>query len=337
MQQLLEPIRLARFRFHLEAITPLQLPPYKGSTFRGAFGITLKDVVCVQRQLDRCQPCLLRMTCVYPYLFETPNFKPDASLLPPDGQAPQPFVLEPPLEETTRYEPGELLSFDIVLIGKALDYLPYVIFVFSEIGRKGVGKGRGRYRVRAVMVGGGRVEEWENGRMGEELIYDGATQMIHDPPIGYDRIHLDVDTIPGDKLALRFLTPTRMKEQGQFLRQPTFAQLIKHLLIRVSLLATYHCDITLDLDFKSLIAESQSIRTSESRMHWHDWERYSNRQQQKLPMHGMVGTISFAGNLAVFLPLLRMGEYIHLGAGTAFGLGRYRLHSTPVMPPSPRC
>jgi hypothetical protein len=29
MQHLLENIRLARFRFHPEAVTPLQLPPYK--------------------------------------------------------------------------------------------------------------------------------------------------------------------------------------------------------------------------------------------------------------------------------------------------------------------
>jgi CRISPR/Cas system endoribonuclease Cas6 (RAMP superfamily) len=50
----------------------------------------------------------------------------------------------------------------------------------------------------------------------------------------------------------------------------------------------------------------------------------------KLPMHGLLGTLSFAGHVASLLPMLRMGQYIHIGAGTAFGLGRYRLHTSPV-------
>ena len=47
-------------------------------------------------------------------------------------------------------------------------------------------------------------------------------------------------------------------------------------------------------------------------------------------MHGLVGTISFAGNLGAFLPVLRLGEYLHIGAGTAFGLGHYRLVTSPT-------
>jgi hypothetical protein len=59
-------------------------------------------------------------------------------------------------------------------------------------------------------------------------------------------------------------------------------------------------------------------------------ERYSNCHHQTLPLHGLLGTLSFAGHLAPFLPLLRMGQYVHIGAGTAFGLGRYRLHTSPI-------
>jgi len=40
-----------------------------------------------------------------------------------------------------------------------------------------------------------------------------------------------------------------------------------------------------------------------------------------------LGTISFVQNLAAFLPLLRLGESLHIGAGTAFGLGHYRLYT----------
>jgi hypothetical protein len=39
----LSKVRFARFRFHLKAQTPLCLPPYKGSTLRGGFGLTLNS------------------------------------------------------------------------------------------------------------------------------------------------------------------------------------------------------------------------------------------------------------------------------------------------------
>ena len=40
---------------------------------------------------------------------------------------------------------------------------------------------------------------------------------------------------------------------------------------------------------------------------------------------GVVGQITYCGNLQEFLPLRRLGEYIHVGKGTSFGLGKYAL------------
>ena len=39
-------IRYARFRLEVTATSQLRLPPYKGSTFREAFGHTFKLLVC---------------------------------------------------------------------------------------------------------------------------------------------------------------------------------------------------------------------------------------------------------------------------------------------------
>ncbi len=60
----LRKIRYARFRLEMTAVSRLKLPPYKGSTFRGAFGHTFKRLVCVKRDLD-CSTCLISDRCVY--------------------------------------------------------------------------------------------------------------------------------------------------------------------------------------------------------------------------------------------------------------------------------
>jgi hypothetical protein len=44
-----------------------------------------------------------------------------------------------------------------------------------------------------------------------------------------------------------------------------------------------------------------------------------------MKMGGFVGKVDYQGNLAEFVPLLKLGERIHVVKGTAFGLGRYEI------------
>jgi CRISPR/Cas system endoribonuclease Cas6 (RAMP superfamily) len=81
----------------------------------------------------------------------------------------------------------------------------------------------------------------------------------------------------------------------------------------------------LTLDFKSLIEKSQSIRVKKENLSWFDWERYSARQDTRMKMGGFVGSITFEGDFEPFLPFLLLGEQIHVGKGTSFGLGKYEI------------
>ncbi|MFQ5903237.1 MAG: CRISPR system precrRNA processing endoribonuclease RAMP protein Cas6 [Candidatus Binatia bacterium] len=56
---------------------------------------------------------------------------------------------------------------------------------------------------------------------------------------------------------------------------------------------------------------------------WHGWERYSARQDTRMKMGGFVGKVEYQGEVSGFIPLLRLGQRIHVGKGTGFGLGRY--------------
>ena len=137
--QELKKINFASFSFHIRATTELRLPPFKGSTLRGAFGIAFKDTVCVMDHRD-CDRCILRLKCCYPYIFDTPI--PDESARMHNyPSAPHPFVIEPPLETKTIYECGDPLIFGLTLIGKAVDYLPYFIYAFERLGERwGIGR-----------------------------------------------------------------------------------------------------------------------------------------------------------------------------------------------------
>ncbi len=144
-----------KFEFQLIPEEPIILPSYKGSTLRGGFGNAFKRVVCALKKND-CADCILKEKCVYSYIFETPPPS-DTKIMRKYISAPHPFIIEPPPERKRGYTPKDEITFGITLIGRAIDYLPYFIYTFDELGKMGIGKGRGRYelkRVKSLELGG---------------------------------------------------------------------------------------------------------------------------------------------------------------------------------------
>lgn len=330
----LKKFHLVRFELNLLAKDTLLLPPYKGSTFRGGFGHAFKRVACVLKDKE-CSECLLRSKCIYSYVFETPPPE-DTHILRKYPTAPHPFIIEPPLDTRRLYEPGEELKFGLVLIGRAIDYLPYFIYTFEELGRIGIGKGRGKYELREVRVEGRtRGGEGREGRTGE-VIYRGDTKTLSSKYrliTGHDLLVKEDSRIPhlGSRIILLFLTPTRLKYEESLTSELEFHILLRNLLRRISLLSYFHCGKRLEIDFRGMIEKARKIRTRDRELKWVDWERYSARQETRLKMGGFVGSITFEGELEEFLPVLRLGELVHVGKGTSFGLGQYRIESVEAL------
>lgn len=125
------------------------------------------------------------------------------------------------------------------------------------------------------------------------------------------------------RLSLSFITPTRLKFEGKLTPKLEFHILIRNLLRRISLLTYFHCGFDLKVNFKELIKLSENITIKSNNLSWFDWERYSTRQKSKMKMGGIIGTITYEGVLKEFIPILLLGEYLHVGKGTSFGLGKY--------------
>lgn len=89
-----------------------------------------------------------------------------------------------------------------------------------------------------------------------------------------------------------------------------------------------HCGIDSSVwDFKRLINKAQEVKATDRNLRWYDWERYSGRQEIKINMGGFVGRIAFTGDLTPFWPYLLLGEYVHVGKGSTFGMGKYEMLS----------
>ena len=126
-------------------------------------------------------------------------------------------------------------------------------------------------------------------------------------------------------MRLNFITPTRIKFGGKYTDNVEFSIIFRNLLRRISLLSYFHCNEELDLDYKGMIKKAEEVRTLEKDVRWIDIERYSTRQGRRMKIGGFVGEAFYEGELSPFLPFLRLGEFVHLGKGTSFGLGKYRI------------
>lgn len=126
-------------------------------------------------------------------------------------------------------------------------------------------------------------------------------------------------------ITLNFITPARIIVNEDLVVDLEFHHLIRSLLSRISTLSYFHHGKRMEIDFKGLIERASRIRAKERNTKWYDWERYSAKQDTKMKMGGFIGKVTFEGDLNEFLPFIRLGEIIHAGKGTSFGLGKYEI------------
>ncbi len=319
---------LTHYRLTLEALEPLHLSPLKGSALRGGFGHTFKRLVCAKSCGQYCQ---LGNACPYGYIFET-RPPADTEVLSTFSEIPRPFIITSPPDRRSHIPAGESLTFELTLVGRGSNFLPYFVLVFEELGRIGLGRTRGRYRLQTV-------DSYQPAKL---ITPKGLHADIFDTPIyraTLNEVYI-VDTLingsdiaayantwPTDRLTIEFITPTRLKHHDRWVQTgPPFQVLVKALLGRISSLSYFHGGFRLEADFRGLIdraAQVAIVATESAGIQWQDWVRFSGRQQQRIEMGGLVGRATYQGDLAEYLPLLALGEFVHVGKGTVFGNGQY--------------
>ncbi len=298
-------MQFARFAISLVTENSYGLPDFKGSTFRGKFGHVLKRTICVMSHRN-CEICELRERCAFPYLFETQNQRGES--------VPRPFVLEPPLTRRRFFLKDHPLHLNVVLVGRAIDYLPYFVYCFDRMGKEGIGQDRGRYRLERVAA----LDEMGN----KVQIYDRESQQLHNHFARFSLENFSQKLLP--HVTLSFLTATTITGGGKPVRELTFEILLRNILRRYRSLNYFHGDGEKH-DYPIDWEAAQAVEIVHQNLQVQHFKRYSNRQKRPVPLSGFTGDITYRGNLGKFYPWLKIGEYLHVGKGAVFGLGWYRM------------
>lgn len=131
---------------------------------------------------------------------------------------------------------------------------------------------------------------------------------------------------------LRWHTPLRVQKQGKPIFKPQHldsATLVRALLRR----QLQWCQLTQQTppDPHAQLQAASACTLDTRNMQWHDIQRHSSSQNQKVPLGGLIGSATLQGPvqaLQTLQPLLQLGEQIHIGKEIVMGLGRYRLSTT---------
>jgi hypothetical protein len=305
---------LALFECHFQRSAAATMPAYAGSAWRGAFGHALKKTVCVARSVE-CPSCLLYRSCIYPYLFETPP-PPDSVKMRRYNAVPHPFTLRLEAQaDDLRFRLG------FVLVGHAGRYAPYVVHAFAQAGNAGLGRDRQCFELIQVK------QALDPAQDAWRLIYQPG-QPLHARPARVP----SMPAIP-ESFELHLESPLRLRRQGQLVT-PTnfhFADLFGSLLRRISMLSYFHHDTPLEADFRALSQAARAISIEDSTLRWHDWTRYSSRQDSAMKMGGLLGHFRLRGaGMERFWPYVWLGQWTHAGKGATMGLGRYRIRAASL-------
>lgn len=310
---------ISRHRIQYQAITPIKLPEYAGSALRGAFGHALKSIACMTAARNRgvccCEPAT---SCLYRQLFDPPMQQVQYSQ---QQDIPAPIAIEPVLGGVV-LQTGEQGYFDVVLIGQFAHQQQMIIQLAWQ---------------RALHDGVGVTDP--QGRRGQAMLL--GMSLLNQP---------EVDIPPNPRhVHLQLISPMRLQHYGDWItaEQLTAPILLKAILRRYQMMAQLYAISSLPQQqgAKSLCDSVQPYTTLwdavplhyiglERRVKWTQWSRYSNRQKREMTLGGLVGRVYLTDIPDEIWPYLYLGQWLHAGKNSIFGLGHYQITADAWQPDS---
>lgn len=310
-------------RFTATVTAPLELDQQSGAAIRGALTSALWERFCTNKAAPTCAACPLVRVCPVATLV-APLREDDQ---PGGDQRPRPYVIRPPLIGAHAYAPGESLSFELGLIGSAAQLFPYVVMAAQGLAQSGLGKRVAVNNHRRGTIAVTAIDAIHPLSGAAQTLYRADQPIVQMPglPVTAEEVATWAGRLPTDHMTLQLNTPLRLTDDGQLVRRLTLRPLIQRLMRRLDDLSRSYGAGPLAIDFRALLDQANTIHVIDDRTRWVDLASYSSRQRKLTPIGGLVGAITFAGDLAALRELLVWGSLIHVGKNAVKGDGWYTI------------
>lgn len=293
-----EHLKLLTLRVIFEAKRSGNLPPFLGTTIRGALGHCIRGFVC-QTPKVKCFVCPIASSCDYANHFNSVGN---------EGGAVNPFVIRMVTNNKTNWKVGDKLIFEITLIGETSDYAGLFLDAFQEMEKRGFGAERVPFELKEVTDPIRKKQIWKLGRM----------SLRHIQPSSLVCKEREVHSV-----IIKFQSPVRVQISKKVLYSLTFADIIRSISRRLALLTQAFTDKQLSWNEEALLLAAAEVQTESHSWRLNDFKRYSMNHKDKLHIPGIEGWARFSGNITPFTPLLEAGVRIHIGKNATHGFGSF--------------
>jgi hypothetical protein len=232
-------------------------------------------------------------------------FEPTAIAGGPSGLSdwPRPFVFRATHLDGCTISAGASFYFDLNLFDMSHPAIAYLVQAFAELGREGLGPGRGRAELVNVSHRG-------------QVLQDNPEPLVLslDPPD--ERI---------ERVIVRFLTPTELKSGQQKAARPEFGILASRIRDRLSTLRELYDEGPLAIDFRGFGERAARVHLTRCELAQVDVARRSSRTTQVHSIGGFVGEAEYDGDVTEFIPYLHVAQWTGVGRQTVWGKGEVRI------------
>ena len=338
---MLEYITL-RLIFH--AASEVCLTAYKGSTFRGIFKTMLKKVCCPIPR-SRCHECTLANSCTYRLIAENRTSSGENTVLP--------YAFACSDLQANLYGIGEEIAFNLHLYGRAIQFLPYIVYSLSLWEKRNLGRfqpliadkelkaygpphrwplmlrPRGRLRLIAVE------QITRQGVCGLYHVKDDLLTAATPESFGSDTAFENQT----HRMRLCFCSPTRLlrkTNQGKSRKkqlikpeQVTFELLFRSLLTRFTGLNLHfgnNQETFKNYQWEQHKEAVRRVTVLENNLKSAQARRFRRNNTRWIHLDGFIGTIAFDNISAPLVHYLQMGATSHIGKFPTMGYGEYTVN-----------
>ncbi|WP_091039304.1 hypothetical protein [Paenibacillus sp. CF095] len=202
-------------------------------------------------------------------------------------------IVNPYIIELSRTEPiyykGDPLCFKLILIGDAVRYDNYIVASLTQAHCLGIGAERKAFEQSGIFHGDQNGLIWKQGQ-------------LHMNAAAPENISPHALQEHASWCSVHLLTPVRIRRGGALVQTIDFPTIIRIIKRRIQLLTErYGGNINTDVAMKVCELASEMSLTS-SGLYLNEMHRYSSRKKESVDWSGMLGSLTFEGELSPFIP-----------------------------------